>query len=369
MKVGIIGHTGRGNYGHYLDMAFVGVAGAEIVALADPDEKGREQTVAKTGAPKGYADYRAMLEAEQPDIAVVASREIGDHRDLVIDCVERGAHVYLEKPVAASVAQVDEMIAARNRAGVQVAVAYPWRGHPPIQEVAIPAIKGGKIGAPRLCRIYGMGGEHGGDQLFLDLYPHFFDLLWQLFGAPLWCHAHVTQDGRSATPEDLQKGAEGMGLVAGDGIRAYYEFAGGVAADFESYRGDGKENPYRIDIHGTAGTLSLPGPMVDLPDIYYHPLVNPGLIGDERWEVLPSEPPPDGEKWLKAHRRLARAFIEQLEGSVSRGNAVSPRWNWVTLEEARAHLEMAMMAHASHKSGARVSLPLASAANPFDNWR
>ena len=160
-----------------------------------------------------------------------------------------------------------------------------------------------------------------------------------------------------------------MGLVAGDGIKAYYEFANGVAADFESYRGDGKENPYRIDIHGTAGTLSLPGPMVDWPDIYYHPLVNPGLIGDERWEVLPSEPPPDGEKWLKAHRRLARAFIERLAGSGSHGNAASPRWNLVTLEEARAHLEMAMMAHASHMSGARVSLPLASAANPFDNWR
>ena len=41
MKIGIIGHTGRGNYGHYLDMAFVGVEGAEIVALADPDEEGR----------------------------------------------------------------------------------------------------------------------------------------------------------------------------------------------------------------------------------------------------------------------------------------------------------------------------------------
>ena len=195
MKIGIIGHTGRGNYGHYLDMAFVGVEGAEIVALADPDEAGRQAAVAKTGAPKGYADYVEMLEEEKPDIAVVASREIGDHLALVLNCVERGAHVYLEKPVAASVAQVDQMIAARDKAGVTVVVAHPWRGHPPIQRVAIPAIKGGKIGQPRLCRVYGMGGAHGGDQLFLDLYPHFFDFLWQLFGAPLWCHAHLTQDG------------------------------------------------------------------------------------------------------------------------------------------------------------------------------
>ena len=114
MRVGIVGHTGRGHYGHYLDMAFVGVEGAEIVALADPDEEGRAVAVAKTGAPKGYANYIEMLETEKPDIAVLASREIGDHLDLVLNCVERGVHVYLEKPVATSVAQVDQMIAARN---------------------------------------------------------------------------------------------------------------------------------------------------------------------------------------------------------------------------------------------------------------
>ena len=37
-RVAIIGHTGRGNYGHYVDEAFVGVEGAAIVALADPDD-------------------------------------------------------------------------------------------------------------------------------------------------------------------------------------------------------------------------------------------------------------------------------------------------------------------------------------------
>ena len=94
MRVGIIGHTGRGNYGHYLDMAFVGVEGAEIVALADPDEAGRQAAVAKTGAPTGYADYVQMLEEEKPDIAVVASR--GDRRSSGVGaqlCGARGACV------------------------------------------------------------------------------------------------------------------------------------------------------------------------------------------------------------------------------------------------------------------------------------
>ena len=362
MKVGIVGHTGRGNYGHHLDMAFVGVEGVEIVALADPHEAGRANAVAKTGALKGYANYLEMLEREHLDIAVIASREIGDHLELVTNCLERGTNVYLEKPVAASVAEVDQMISARNKARLQVVVANPWRGHPPVQKVAIPSIENGRIGTPRLCRIYGMGGEHGGDQLFLDLYPHFFDLVCQLFGVPLWCHAHLTQDGRSVTPADLKEGIEGMGLVAGDGIKAYYEFPGGVAVDFESYRGDGKENPYRIDLHGTMGTLSLPGPMSNQPDVFFHPLENPGLFGDDRWEVLPAEPPPDNEKWLNAHRRMAESMVAMLENK-------EPEWELVGLEKSRLYLEMAMMAHAAHIAEARVSLPLESTANPFDKWK
>jgi hypothetical protein len=39
-RVAIIGHTGRGNYGHFLDGVFEGVKGTEVVALADPDEVG-----------------------------------------------------------------------------------------------------------------------------------------------------------------------------------------------------------------------------------------------------------------------------------------------------------------------------------------
>ncbi|NKB65420.1 MAG: hypothetical protein GKR89_00020 [Candidatus Latescibacteria bacterium] len=360
-RVALIGHTGHGNYGHGLDMAFVGVDGAEIVALADPDEQGRRDSAEKTDATRTYADFRAMLNEEKPDIAVVASREIGDHLDLVLGCAEAGVHIYLEKPVAASPAQVDQMIAACQQSGSQAVLAYPWRGHPPVQNLAIPLIREGKIGQPFLARIYGMGGAHGGDQLFLDLYPHFFDFLVQLFGWPQWCQAHITQEGRSAIPEDLKPGVEGMGLVAGNGIRAYYAFASDFCADFESYQGDGRENPYRIDFHGTEGTLSLPGPMSATPDIFFHPLTNPGLIGDDRWEVVEGCPPPSDDKWHQAHQRMAQSFMAQLRGE-------EPEFSLVTLEEARGHLEMALAAHAAHMQGTRVSLPLPDGNNPFDTW-
>ena len=75
-RVAIVGHTGRGNYGHYLDEAFASVDGARIVAVADQDEAGRQAAMAKTGAPADYADYQEMLDRDRPDITVFATREI-----------------------------------------------------------------------------------------------------------------------------------------------------------------------------------------------------------------------------------------------------------------------------------------------------
>ncbi len=362
-KVAIIGNTGRGKYGHGLDQAFVGVEGAEIVALADPHDEGRASALEGTGAKTGYADFREMLEQERPDVTVVATREIGDHFDLVMAAQEIGTHIYIEKPLAATPSEVDRMVAACDTNDKLLIVACPWRGHPPIQRVAIPLIKEGKIGEPRLARIYGRNGPHGGNQMFLDLYPHFFDFLDQVWGQPLWCHAHVSVDGRDATPADLKPGAEGMGLVAGNGIRAYYQFEGGFAADFEAYEGDHKHPlPYRIDIHGTEGTLSLPGPMDDQPDINIHPHFAPMPFGDEKWEVIPSDPPPDDRKWVNAHHRMAKSMIDRIEGREAEFALLEGR-------EARRHTEWAMAAHASHMAGARVPIPLNSDENPFDGWK
>ena len=360
-RIAIIGNTNRGRYGHHLDMAFVDVEGAEIVGLADPDDEGRAAAVEKTGAPEAFADYHEMLDKLKPDITVVATREIGDHHDLVTTVAEYDTHVYLEKPISATPAEADRMADAVEARGKLFILATPWRGHPPIQRVAIPLIKEGKIGEPRLARIHGMNGPHGGDQMFLDLYPHFFDFLDQVWGAPSWCSAHISVDGRDALPSDLKQGVEGMGLVAGNGIRAYYQFEN-VAADFEAYEGDHDgERPYRIDVHGTEGTLSLPGPMNSEPDIYYHPRVAPRLHNDDRWEVIPAEPPPDDQKWVKAHHRLARSLIDRIEGR-------EPEFNLLEGRHARRHVEWAMAAHASHMAGARVSIPLDTAENPFDDW-
>ena len=322
LKVAIIGHTGRGNYGHWLDEAFDGVVGTQVVAVADPDDAGRARVLAKTGASRGYADYRELLDRERPDIAVVASHAAGRH----------------------------------------LVVAHPWRGHRAIQEVALPALRSGLIGEPRVGRVFGMGGRHGGNELFIDLAPHFFDLLWQLAGDPLWCQAHVTEHGRTSTVADLRRGDEGMGLVAGDGITAYYAWDR-FTAHVESYRGDGREVPYRVDIHGTEGTMSLPGPMTAGPDVWVHPLVNPPLRGDDRWRSLVDDDGLSGDrKWVRAHHRMAAAMARLIRGD-------APGLDLVTGRHAGRLLEMAYLAHASHVEGRRVDFPLPTRHNPYNAWR
>jgi len=54
-RVAVIGSTGRGNYGHGLDSAFQDVQRAEIVAVVDPHESGRQKVASRLKVPKAYA--------------------------------------------------------------------------------------------------------------------------------------------------------------------------------------------------------------------------------------------------------------------------------------------------------------------------
>lgn len=61
-RIGVIGRTGRGNYGHGLDVVWNDIEQAQVVAVADENPQGRADTAKKLNAPRTYADYRKMLE-------------------------------------------------------------------------------------------------------------------------------------------------------------------------------------------------------------------------------------------------------------------------------------------------------------------
>ena len=98
-RIGVIGHTGRGNYGHGIDRVWLELPQCEIVGVADANEAGLKAAVTRLKAPKGFADYRKMLDELKPDIAAVGPRWLDQHRDMVVAAAERGIHIYMEKPL------------------------------------------------------------------------------------------------------------------------------------------------------------------------------------------------------------------------------------------------------------------------------
>ena len=92
-RVGIIGRTGKGDYGHGVDVVWAKVPNVEVVAVADDNETGRAAALKKTGAKTAYADYREMLAKERLDFVSICQRWIDQHHAMIVAAAEHGCHV------------------------------------------------------------------------------------------------------------------------------------------------------------------------------------------------------------------------------------------------------------------------------------
>jgi predicted dehydrogenase len=99
---------------------------AELVALADHKRDLAERVAAFHGVRHIYTDHREMLDAEQLD-AVIVCMHPRRQAQAAIECLERGVHVWVEKPPAESVGEAQAMAAAARRAGKYLAVGYMKR--------------------------------------------------------------------------------------------------------------------------------------------------------------------------------------------------------------------------------------------------
>jgi predicted dehydrogenase len=175
-RVAVIGRTGRGKYGHDMDVDWRDLPNVEIVADADDNEAGRAAAAKRLGARNAYADYRRMLQKERPQIVSVAPRYLDCHRDMVVACAEAGASILLEKPMCRTLAEADEMVAACERHHVKLAVAHQKRYGPRLQRVR-ELIADGQLG--EILELRGRGKEvaRGGGQDLMVLGTHIFDLI------------------------------------------------------------------------------------------------------------------------------------------------------------------------------------------------
>ncbi len=363
LRVAVIGHTGRGDYGHGIDTMWLQLSETEIVAVADAGAKGLEAALKRLQVTKGFADYRAMLAEVKPDIAAIGLRHVDQHRDMILAAVGAGVRgIYIEKPFCRTPAEADEILAACEENKVRLAVAHRNRHHPVLPVVA-KMIHDGVIGRVLEIRARGKEDQRGGALDLWVLGSHLLNLATFFAGRPLACSATVLQDGRPVAQADVKEGDEGVGPLAGNEVHARFETERGWPVFFDSIAGAGVAGEgFGIQIIGTRGTLDLradkeptasllagsPFASAEAPRTWV-PVTSAGL-------GLP-EPIPGLGKQLMDHLISGRDLIAAIRDQ--REPLCSARDGALTVEMISAVFE-------SHRlGGARVALPLAARGNPF----
>jgi predicted dehydrogenase len=357
-RVAVIGRTGKGNYGHGLDVVWTAFDNVEVVAVADPDEKGRAAAAARTKAKAAYADYRDMLAKERPDIVAVADRWLDQHRDIVVACARHGAHVFLEKPMARTLREADEMVRACEAHHVKLAMALQTRYSPRVKVIR-DLIADGRLGDLVELRGRGKEDQRGGGEDLMVLGTHIVDLMRIFAGDARWCFASIHQGGRPATAADVRPGGEGMGPILGDQIAATYGFDCGVIGTFgtKARTGGGR---FGLTLYGTKGVVQLE--TGSLPAAYF--------IAEPSWFLGKSK-----AQW----QEVTSAGVGQPEpladGGLGQGNVWIVRDLMAAIEQdrpplggaadGRAALEMVLAVYESHRRRGPAELPLTSRDHPL----
>jgi len=117
------------------------LSGCHLVGIADVDAS--RDAAGQLGVPF-YLDVETLIERESPDGLIVATPN-GTHALIAELCAKRSVHVLIEKPIAASLHEADQIVDAAERNQVQVLVGHHRRYNPLVQETR-SIVQSGELG-------------------------------------------------------------------------------------------------------------------------------------------------------------------------------------------------------------------------------
>ena len=263
---------------------------ARVVALAEPVDASRAAAAALAPGATAHADYHELLRAGGLD-AVVICAPPHLHAPSAIAAFDAGLHVYLEKPLAPSLADAEPALQAWLRAGTIGMIGFNFRFHPQISRIR-ERLRDGAIGDPLAVRaVFSIlphelpewkRTRHTGGGVLLDLASHHVDLVHHLLGDDV---TRVYASTRSLRGEN-------------DHAAVQLELASGVIAQLFVSLGTVDEN--RLEIVGTEGKLVM-----------------------DRTELVRPEHIPATQQGARA-RRLARALVALEPRRVLRSPGAEP---------------------------------------------
>lgn len=189
--------------GRISDLHALGYRGCEdvrIVAVCDPRRKRAQEKAKAWGVEKVLAKYQEVITDTDVDLVeLLVPHHL--HAEMTIAACEAGKHVSVQKPMALTISETDQMISAAEKAGVVLRVYENFVFYPPFVE-AKRLIERGEIGEPQMIRLHYNSGTRdtgwrvsltawlwrfdekrsGGGPLVFDHGYHLFSLAHHLMG-------------------------------------------------------------------------------------------------------------------------------------------------------------------------------------------
>lgn len=225
--------------------------GVELAAVCDVDES-RARALANGAAV--YTDWHDLLERESPDAVFVCTPPML-HRDMTVAALERGVHVYLEKPVARGLEDARTIVDAAAASDAVCAVGYQWRAVEVLDDLRA-AIDGQELGlligigtGPTKSRPWFLNRAQGGGNM-LERASHGIDLERAVGGEVVAVQA-------KASPVALAQSAGERGDIEDAAVIALQFESGAIGSSSIAWTRDGLPGAYSLDILGSESSLRL----------------------------------------------------------------------------------------------------------------
>jgi UDP-N-acetylglucosamine 3-dehydrogenase len=170
VRVGVIG---VGVMGSNHARVLAGLSGVSLAGVVDPD-RGIADFVARTLGCAAFSDVDELLDLKLDAVTIAAPTEL--HHQVALRCMARGVHVLVEKPIASTVEEGREIVAAARRAGVTLMVGHVERFNPAVEAIK-EAIRDESILSIAITRVGPFPPRMSKVGVVIDLAVHDIDLI------------------------------------------------------------------------------------------------------------------------------------------------------------------------------------------------
>jgi predicted dehydrogenase len=302
IRFGIIGTGIMGNaVGRVLQLH----PNAEINALADPIEERLEKSGKEFDVSSLYSNYKDMLEREQLDAVAVATPD-NYHAEPVIDSLNAGCHVFVEKPLTTSQEEAEEIYRVVQKSGKKLQIGFNHRWLSPYHKIK-EMVLNGELGEPMIA----FARKNNPISVPTEMIK-----TWASRTTPSWflsCHDidlvtwWFDADPVEAYAKGVKKVLIEKGFDTYDGIHALVTYEGGKFATYEAIWIYPNTSPYMPDSYmelvGTKGTTQIDRQAEAIDAIVEEKFVCPRTFLN--YKVF--------DEWQGAYPSCVRAFLYAIE--------------------------------------------------------